>query len=191
MKNKQLLILAMVGLVLSLGVGQLIAQASSSTIDATTSTPKKAAKKTKESAVKAADATVDTTKKATDATVDTSKKAATETKKGAVKATDATVDTTKKATNATVDATKKGATATADTTKKAADATAEGTKKTVNKATGKPAAGPPPQKGMVWVNTDSGAYHKEGSRWYGNTKQGKYMTETDAQKAGYQAAKSE
>jgi hypothetical protein len=38
---------------------------------------------------------------------------------------------------------------------------------------------------MVWVNTDSGIYHNPGSRWYGKTKQGKYMTEADAQKAGY------
>ena len=37
---------------------------------------------------------------------------------------------------------------------------------------------------MVWVNTDSGVYHKPGTRWYGKTKQGKYMTEADAQKAG-------
>jgi hypothetical protein len=42
--------------------------------------------------------------------------------------------------------------------------------------------------GMVWVNTDSGVYHKPGTRWYGKTKQGKYMTEADAQKAGYRAA---
>ena len=49
----------------------------------------------------------------------------------------------------------------------------------------------PPQKGMVWVNTDSGVFHKEGSRWYGNTKQGKYMTEADAQKAGYKPSKSQ
>jgi hypothetical protein len=52
------------------------------------------------------------------------------------------------------------------------------------------AAGPPPQKGMVWVNTDSGVYHKEGTRYYGKTKQGKYMTEADAQKAGYKPSKS-
>jgi hypothetical protein len=43
---------------------------------------------------------------------------------------------------------------------------------------------------MVWVNTDSGVYHKSGSKYYGNTKQGKYMTEADAQKAGYHVSKS-
>jgi hypothetical protein len=53
-----------------------------------------------------------------------------------------------------------------------------------------PAAAPaPPQKGMVWVNTASGVYHLEGSKFYGKTKKGKYMTEADAQKAGYHAAK--
>lgn len=45
--------------------------------------------------------------------------------------------------------------------------------------------------GMVWVNTDSGVYHKLGSRYYGKTKQGKYMTEADAKKAGYRAARKE
>src|ERR1700753_2703349 len=47
----------------------------------------------------------------------------------------------------------------------------------------------PPQKGMVWVHTTSGVYHMEGSKFYGKTKKGKYMTEADAQKAGYHAAK--
>jgi cytoskeletal protein RodZ len=42
--------------------------------------------------------------------------------------------------------------------------------------------------GMVWVNTDSGVYHKPGTRWYGKTRKGKYMTEADALKAGYRAA---
>jgi DNA uptake protein ComE-like DNA-binding protein len=45
------------------------------------------------------------------------------------------------------------------------------------------------QKGMVWVNLDTKVYHKEGSRWYGKTVSGKYMSEADAIKAGYRAAK--
>jgi hypothetical protein len=40
----------------------------------------------------------------------------------------------------------------------------------------------------VWVNTATGVYHKEGTRYYGKTKTGKYMSESDAQKAGYKAA---
>ena len=40
----------------------------------------------------------------------------------------------------------------------------------------------------VWVNLDSGIYHKRG-RWYGKTKNGKFMTEDEAKKAGYKAAK--
>jgi hypothetical protein len=43
-------------------------------------------------------------------------------------------------------------------------------------------------KGMVWVNTNTKVYHKEGE-YYGKTKSGKFMTEADAQKAGYRAAK--
>jgi hypothetical protein len=43
-------------------------------------------------------------------------------------------------------------------------------------------------KGMVWVNTKSKVYHKEGPS-YGTTKNGKFMTEADAEKAGYKAAK--
>jgi len=49
----------------------------------------------------------------------------------------------------------------------------------------------PPQPGMVWVNTDSGIFHKEGSRFYGKTKQGKWMAEAEALKAGFRAAKNE
>jgi hypothetical protein len=43
--------------------------------------------------------------------------------------------------------------------------------------------------GKVWVNTESGVYHKSG-KWFGATKQGKFMTEDEAIKAGYRASKS-
>jgi hypothetical protein len=43
--------------------------------------------------------------------------------------------------------------------------------------------------GKVWVNTDTGVYHK-GGQWYGATKQGKFMTEQEAIKSGYRASKS-
>ena len=44
--------------------------------------------------------------------------------------------------------------------------------------------------GKVWVNTQSGVYHN-GGKWFGATKQGKFMTEQDAIKGGYKAAKNE
>ncbi|MGA2253601.1 MAG: helix-hairpin-helix domain-containing protein [Thermoguttaceae bacterium] len=46
----------------------------------------------------------------------------------------------------------------------------------------------PPKKGLVWVNKDTKIYHKEGSMWYGNTKEGSWMTEAQAIKAGNKAA---
>ena len=45
----------------------------------------------------------------------------------------------------------------------------------------------PPKPGMVWANTESKVYHKEGDHWYGKTKQGEWMTEDEAVKAGYRA----
>jgi hypothetical protein len=42
--------------------------------------------------------------------------------------------------------------------------------------------------GLVWVNTETHVYHKEGSRFYGATKKGKYVSEADAIKEGDRAA---
>ena len=48
-----------------------------------------------------------------------------------------------------------------------------------------------PGPGMVWVNLSSGVYHYPGHQFYGKTKNGKYMSEDEAVKAGYHAAKNE
>jgi hypothetical protein len=40
----------------------------------------------------------------------------------------------------------------------------------------------------VWVNTNSGTYHCSGTRWYGKTKEGEYMTQKQAQEKGYRPA---
>ncbi len=54
----------------------------------------------------------------------------------------------------------------------------------------KPATPPPAGKDMVWVNTETKIYHKAGSQWYGKTKQGSYMKESEAIKAGFREARS-
>ncbi len=67
-------------------------------------------------------------------------------------------------------------------------------KKTTTKAAAAAASSPEiaaaQSSGKVWVNTDSGVYHK-GGRWYGKTKTGKFMTEAEAKAAGYKDAQKE
>ena len=46
----------------------------------------------------------------------------------------------------------------------------------------------PGARRMVWVDPSTKVYHKEGDRYYGNTKNGKFMTEDDAIQAGYREA---
>jgi hypothetical protein len=41
--------------------------------------------------------------------------------------------------------------------------------------------------GKVWVNTKSKTYHCEGTKFYGKTKVGEYMTEADAKAKGNHA----
>ena len=65
--------------------------------------------------------------------------------------------------------------------------TSASTERTTEQATRPEAAGG--GHGQVWVNTEVGVYHREGSPFYGTTSKGKYMTEQDAIQAGYKPAR--
>ena len=42
--------------------------------------------------------------------------------------------------------------------------------------------------GMVWVNKATKTYHCSTDKWYGKTKNGEYLSETDAKTQGFHAA---
>jgi hypothetical protein len=110
-------------------------------------------------------------------------KAAAATEKGAQKAA-AGVG---KAADATAKGVEKGVSAASKGVQKGAEATASAADTVNRKMTGAPRQ--PPQAGMVWVNTATRIYHKEGDPSYGATKKGKWLTEAEAVKRGYRAAK--
>ncbi len=113
-------------------------------------------------------------------------------KKEAAKAAEPTKTAkTEKTAKSSATSTKTSASAPAAAAPAAAGAGAPATHSTASKAApaADVAARPAPAKGMVWVNTATKVYHYEGDQWYGKTKEGKYMTEQDAIKAGYRASK--
>lgn len=46
----------------------------------------------------------------------------------------------------------------------------------------------PPGPGYVWVNKSSKVFHREGTQYFGKTKNGEFMKEADAVAAGYREA---
>lgn len=111
------------------------------------------------------------------------KTAATKTADGAKTVGSKTADGAKTVANKTEEGVKTGAEKTADASKSVAHKVA----KTFNPVTDKDIADAK-AKNMVWANTSTKVYHTDGE-YYGHTKEGKFMTKEDAEKAGFRAAK--
>jgi hypothetical protein len=47
-----------------------------------------------------------------------------------------------------------------------------------------------PSDTVVWLNTNSGIYHFQGERWYGNTEDGAYVCRSDADANGDRATRN-
>ena len=92
-----------------------------------------------------------------------------------------------KGADATAKGIEKGVNAASKGVQKGAGATASAAEKVDRKMTGTPRT--PPQAGMVWADTATMIYHKEGDSSYGTTKKGKWLTEQEAVKQGYLLAK--
>ena len=73
----------------------------------------------------------------------------------------------------------------AGTTKSATKAATADTKKAATTAT---TPQTPPGPGYVWVNKNTKVFHREGTKYFGNTKNGEFMKEADAVAAGYHEA---
>jgi hypothetical protein len=127
------------------------------------------------------------TGKGADATAKGIGKGADATAKGIGKGADATAKGIEKGADATATGIGKAVSAASKGVQKGAAATASAAGKVDRKMTGAPRE--PPQAGMVWADTATKIYHKEGDPSYGKTKTGKWLTEEEAVKEGYRAAK--
>ena len=48
-----------------------------------------------------------------------------------------------------------------------------------------------PSDTVVWLNLNTGVYHFKGDHWYGNTKNGAYVCQKEADKAGNRATREQ